>query len=105
MCWFYKLTSTRLTPGSGTSVVHQQSDYNFMQIWSHLKSHTLNQPLHLQNNCSPGQGQRIFPTSLGFFQLTFKCNLTVGKILNLFSFVEIAGERKLKFLCEFNSNS
>lgn len=35
MCCFYKLTRTGLTLGSGSSGVHQQSDYNLMQILSH----------------------------------------------------------------------
>lgn len=35
MCCFYKLTKTGLTPGSSSSGVHQQSDYNLMQILSH----------------------------------------------------------------------
>lgn len=97
MCCFYKLTSTRLTQGSGSSGVHQQSDYNFMQIQSHLKSHTQNHFIckiivHLAK-------VKDFPISLGFFLLAFKCNSTVGKLLNLLSSVEIVGRgNKLKSL-------
>lgn len=35
MCCFYKLTRTGLTLGSVSGGVHQQSDYNLMQILSH----------------------------------------------------------------------